>query len=184
VIPDGRRRAARAALLVTAAAALAACGGTGTLPPSSAASTPTPSGPTPTAAAAHAQCPSGTTIGSALGIALPNPVSVANGDTGPPLPGGATGMGCEYHGTSDNVIIEFVTNISPSYISQFSAHFPGGYKTVSGVGDQARYFSQPLGGGKDNEGVVAVKGSTIVAIDATDTPASLAQLESLVNQLL
>jgi hypothetical protein len=29
-----------------------------------------------------------------------------------------------------------------------------------------------------------VKGSTIVSIDATDTPASLAQLEALVNQLL
>lgn len=93
-------------------------------------------------------------------------------------------MACDYHGTSDNVIIERITNISPSYIAQFSAHFPGGYKTVSGVGDQARSFVQQLGGGKDNEGVVAVKGSTLVSIDATDTPASLAQLESLVNQLL
>jgi hypothetical protein len=93
-------------------------------------------------------------------------------------------VACEYHGTSDNVIIVLIANISPSYIAKFSAHFPGGYKTVSGVGDQARSFSQPLGGGKDNEGVVAVKGSTIVSIDATDTPASLAQLESLVNQLL
>jgi hypothetical protein len=132
--------------------------------------------------ASAAQCPSGSTIGSALGITLPNAVSVAGGTV--TIPGGAHGIACEYHGMSDNVIIELITNISPSYISQFSVHFPGGYKTVSGVGDQARTFVQPLGGGKDNEGVVAVKGSTIVSIDATATPASLAQLEALVNQLL
>jgi hypothetical protein len=122
-------------------------------------------------------------IGSALGITLPNPISVAGGGSNP-LPAGATGVACEYRGVSDNVIIELIANISPSYIAQFSAHFPGGYQSVSGVGDQARSFSQALGGGKDNEGVVAVKGSTIVSIDATDTPASLAQLEALVNHLL
>jgi hypothetical protein len=32
--------------------------------------------------------------------------------------------------------------------------------------------------------VVATKGSNLVAIIATDTPASLAQIEALVNQLL
>jgi hypothetical protein len=82
------------------------------------------------------------------------------------------------------VIIVVITNISASYISQFSAHFPGGYKTVSGVGDQARSFYQTLGGGKDNEGVVATKGSTLVSIGATATPASLSQVEALVNSLL
>lgn len=94
-----------------------------------------------------------------------------------------TGEVCEYHAQTYNVIIERLTNISPSYITQFSAKFPVAFITVSGVGDQARAFSAPLGGGKDNEGVVATKGTTLVAITATSTPASLAQIESLVNQL-
>ncbi len=93
-------------------------------------------------------------------------------------------MVCEYHATTENVIIILITNISPSYMAQFSAHFPVAYQSVPGVGDQARAFSQSLGGGTDNEGVVATKGSTLVSIDATATPASLSQLESLVNSLL
>jgi hypothetical protein len=48
---------------------------------------------------------------------------------------------------------------------------------------QARSFAVSLGGGKDNEGVVATKESTLVDIVATATPASLSQLESLVSQL-
>ena len=83
-----------------------------------------------------------------------------------------------------NVIIELIRNISPSYIAQFSAKFPVTFTSVSGVGDQARSFSVSLGGAKDNEGVVATKGSTLVDIVATATPASLSQLESLVSQLL
>ena len=75
-------------------------------------------------------------------------------------------------------------NISPSYISQFSTKYPVPFTSVSGLGDQARSFSQSLGGGKDNEGVVATKGSSLVAIIATATPASLSQIESLVSQLL
>lgn len=82
------------------------------------------------------------------------------------------------------MIIERLTNISPSYISQFSTNFPVPFTTVSGVGDQARSFSAPIGGGKDNEGVVATKGMTLVAIIATATPATLAQVEALVKQLL
>jgi hypothetical protein len=58
------------------------------------------------------------------------------------------------------------------------------YASVSGIGDQARSFSQPLNAGKDNGGVVATKGSTLVDIVATGTPASLAQVEALVDQLL
>lgn len=57
-------------------------------------------------------------------------------------------------------------------------------RSVSGVGDQARSFSETLGGGKTNEGVVATKGTHLVLIDATYTPASLAQVEALVSQLL
>jgi len=93
-------------------------------------------------------------------------------------------VACEYKGTSLNVIIELIKNIDPSSISLFSSKYPVPYASVSGVGDQARSFSQALGGGKDNEGVVATKGSNLVAIIATDTPASLAQIEALVNQLL
>jgi hypothetical protein len=55
---------------------------------------------------------------------------------------------------------------------------------VSGVGDQARFFKVSIDGGKDNEGVVATKGSTLVSITPTATPASLAAIEALVNQLL
>jgi len=58
------------------------------------------------------------------------------------------------------------------------------FKPVAGVGDEARSFYVSLGGGKDNEGVVAAKGSTVVAIVATATPATLSQIEALVNSLL
>jgi hypothetical protein len=93
-------------------------------------------------------------------------------------------VACDYHATTYNVLIELITNISPSYIDQFSSKFPVPYTSVSGVGDQARSFYQTLGVGKDNEGVVATKGSNLVSIVATATPASLAQVEALVNQLL
>jgi hypothetical protein len=168
------------------AAGLAACGSSGTTPSSSGApatSAATAAAATPTAPPASAQCPSGTTVGSALGTTLPNPVGVAGGG-GTPLPGGATGMVCDYHTTAENVIIVLITNISPTYISMFSSHFPVAFQTVPGVGDQARAFSQSLGNGKDNEAVVATKGSTIVSIGATATPASLSQVESLVSSLL
>ena len=167
------------------AATLAACGSSSPSPTTGAAtSTPTPlaSAATPTIVAASSQCPSGAAVGSALGTTLPDATGVAGGGT-TQLPSGATGLVCEYHAATENVIIVKVTNISASYISKFSANFPGGYKTVSGLGDQARSFFQTLAPGKNNEGVVAAKGSTIVAIDATYTPASLSQIEALVNQL-
>ena len=82
------------------------------------------------------------------------------------------------------MILEILTNVDPSFLSQFSSGFPVPYTSVAGVGDEARAFSQALNGGTDNEGVVASKGSTIVAIVATATPATLAQIEALVNQLL
>jgi hypothetical protein len=171
------------------AATLAACGSSSPSPTTGGAtSTPTPpaSAATPTIVAASSQCPSGAAVGSALGTTLPDAVGVAGaaGAGGPPLPGGAIGLVCDYHTTSENVIIVKITNISASYMSQFSKNFPSGGKAVSGVGDQARSFYVALGGGKDNEGVVATKGSTIVSIGATATPASLSQVEALVNQLL
>ena len=137
----------------------------------------------PKTTAAPASCPTGARVGAALGIILPKPIGVpATGAT--TLPAGVTGEVCEYHASTYNVIIERLTNISPSYIAQFTAKFPVAFMTVSGVGDQARTFSASLGGGKDNEGVVATKGTTLVDIAATDTPATLAQIEALVNQLL
>jgi hypothetical protein len=191
VEPVTRREALRVAHLkwrwqalatLVVVAGVTACGSTSTASPTTGASTPTAPISTPTASTASGQCPSGATVGSALGITLPDAALVAGGSTQLPL--GATGVACDYHGVSDNVIIELIANINPSYIAQFSGHFPVGFTSVPGVGDQARSFSQTLGGGKDNEGVVAVKGSNLVAIVATDTPASLAQVEALVNQLL
>ena len=171
------------------AALLAACGGsTGTTTPTAGGTTPT-APPTATVAlpsitAASAACPSASTVSSALGTpGLPGAVGVA--PTGASsLPAGATGIVCDYHGSSDNVIIEVLTNINPSYISKFTAHFVGTVAKVSGVGDQATSFYQSLGSGKDNEGVVATKGQTLVSIGATYTPATLSQVEALVNSLL
>jgi hypothetical protein len=100
------------------------------------------------------------------------------------LPAGATGIVCEYNAVAENVIIEVIVNIPSSYISAYSSHFPTGFTPVSGVGDQARSFHQVLTGGKDNEGVVATKGTTLVVVDATATPATLSQIEALVNSLL
>lgn len=133
--------------------------------------------------AAGDRCPTAATVGTALGITLPKPTVIAGGG-GTPLPAGATGVACEYAGKTYNVLIELIANIDPSYISQFSSKFPVPYATVSGVGDQARSFLQSLGAGKDNEGVVATKGTNLVSIVATATPASLTQVEALVKQLL
>jgi hypothetical protein len=165
--------------------ALVACGGSS----GGSALAPTPSAtaaalPTPTTTPAPRSCPTAVKVGSALGITLPKPTGVPYTGGGTPLPAGATGITCEYPAKSYNVILEVIMNISPSYIELFSSHFPVAYTNVPGVGDQARAFTVSLGGGKDNEGVVATKGSTLVAIVATATPASLAQLEALVNQLL
>ena len=192
---NGSRRLAVTALVL--GVIVSACGSSSATPltvPTAATAVPaTAATPAPTtapiatatiaAAAAAASCPTAATVGSALGITLPYPTTVAGGG-GTSLPAGATGVACEYAGIGMNVIIELITNISPTYIDQFSGKFPVTYKSVSGVGDQARSFSAPLIGGKDNEGVVATKGSNLVAITATATPASLAQIEALVNQLL
>ncbi len=167
------------------AATLAACGSS--TPASSGGPVATPSATvaaaTPTVAAAAATCPSGSSVGSALGMTLPDATNVVGGSTAT-LPSGATGIVCDYHGTTDNVLITALYNIPASYISQFSNHFPVAFKTVSGVGDVARSFFQPLGAGKNNEGLVAAKGTTVIAIVATYTPATLSQLEALVNSLL
>ncbi|HUY72971.1 MAG TPA: hypothetical protein VMW11_00500 [Candidatus Dormibacteraeota bacterium] len=172
--------------MLAAVIALAACGGSGVASPSAAASTPSATGAAPsipTATAAPRSCPTAATVGTALGITVPKPVGVAGGG-GTQLPAGATGIVCEYPGQSLNVIIVVVTNIDPSLIAQFSSRFPVAYASLSGVGDQARSFSQSLGGGKDNEGMVATKGRTLVSITATATPASLAQIGALINRLL
>jgi len=171
----------------------AACGGSSTASPTTAlTAAPTAASATTVATAApiatvsvttaDAACPTAATVNAALGTSLPKPVSVAAGTAS--LPAGVKGVSCEYAGATSNVIIEILTNIDPSYISNFSSKFPVTYTVVSGVGDQARAFTQTLGGGKDNEGVVATKGKTLVDITATATPASLGQLEALVNTLL
>ena len=170
-------------------AILAACGSSSTpTSPTAAASTPTATAPTPTVAApvttaAAPSCPSAGTVGSALGVTLPNPTGITSPAT-TTLPAGATDINCLYHATAYNVIISVLTNIPASYISKFSDQFPVAFKSVSGVGDEARSFDVALGGGKDNEGLVAAKGSTVVAIVATATPATLSQIEALVNSLL
>ena len=183
---------APAALLMTLA--LAACGGSSSPPPAaaSAATLGTTTAPTsaasaaaitsPTTTTAAAICPTAATVDSALGTSLPAPVGVDAGSTG--LPAGATGVACEYHASTYNVIIELISNIAPASITNFTKHFPVPPVAVSGVGDQAFSFSQTLTGGKVNEGVVATKGSTLVSIGATYTPATLAQVEALVNSLL
>lgn len=195
---------------VVLAAALVACGGSGGASPSAATAGPVAATAAPVAAtavtptsaavatnpvasvpvmslpavtAAAPNCPSAATVDAALGVSLPEPVGIAGGGTNQ-LPAGATAVACEYHSATYNVIIELLSNISPTYITSFTGKFPVPATSVSGLGDQAQSFSQSLGGGKDNEGVVASKGSTMVDITATDTPATLAQIEALINTLL
>ncbi len=62
------------------------------------------------------------------------------------------------------MIIELISNIASSSITNFTKRFPVPPTAVSGVGDQAYSFSQSLGAGKVNEGVVATKGSTLVSM--------------------
>lgn len=169
--------------------AVAACGSSSSAPPAatSAASVtiapPATAAPisTPTTTTAAATCPTAATVDAALGTSLPAPVGIATGST--QLPAGATGVACEYHASTYNVIIELISNIAPSSITNFTKNFPVPPTAVSGVGDQAWSFSQSLGPGV-NEGVVATKGRTLVSIGATYTPATLAQVEALVNSLL
>jgi hypothetical protein len=173
--------------------ALTACGSSSSAPPPAAATntpaavaTTTPTGAPPSTippSAGTFSCPTAAIVGAALGITLSAPTAIPGGG-GQTLPAGATGVACDYKGTASNVLIQLITNIDPTYITKFSDRFPVPFTSVSGVGDQARSFRQPLNGGKDNEGVVATKGSTIVAVTATATPASLAQVEALVEQLL
>jgi hypothetical protein len=127
-------------------------------------------------------CPTATAVGYALGITVSAPVAVPGGGASD-LPAGATAIACDYHGTGLNVIVEEITNVDPSYLGKFTAKFPVAPVAVPGLGDQADSFKQALNGGKDNEGVVATKGSTIVDITATGTPATLTQLETLVGSL-
>ena len=182
--------------------ALAACGSSSSAPPAaSTAATPVASTAatsaasvtsapaasaapisTPTTTTAAATCPTAATVDAALGTSLPASVGIGTGST--QLPAGATGVACEYHASAYNVIIELISNIAPSSITNFTKNFPVPPTAVSGVGDQAQSFSQSLGPGKVNEGVVATKGSTLVSIGATYTPATLAQVEALVNSLL
>ncbi len=159
-------------IVLAFAAPLAACGGTSTPAGTSAPGTSAPTVAAATTTAAAAACPSGGSVGSALGITLPNAVGVASPGT-TTLPSGATDITCDYHTTTENVIISILQNVPASYISNFSNKFPVAFKPVSGVGDEARSFTQALGGGKNNEGLVAAKGSTVVAIVATYTPATL-----------
>jgi hypothetical protein len=175
----------------TAATPAAATPGTAATAAAATPAAATPAAATPAVSAiaslsatpAAASCPTAATVGAALGITVNKPVGVAGGGA-TQLPAGAKALVCDYSGAGLNVIIEVIANIDPSSISLFSGKFPVAYASVSGVGDQARSFSQPLNGGKDNEGVVATKGSTLVSVVATGTPATLSQIEALVNQLL
>ena len=148
---------------------------TATPPTAAPATATTPAATSAAVTKVAATCPTAATVGGALGITVNKPVGVAGGG-GTQLPVGAKGLACDYSGTGLNVIIEVISNIDPTSITLFSGKFPVAYASVSGVGDQARSFSQQLNGGKDNEGVVATKGSTIVSIIATGTPASLSQI--------
>ena len=173
----------RSVIVVVACLATLACGSTSVVSSGTSASPSVP--PSPSALgtpSASTSCPTAARVGAALGITLPKPTSVSGGTS--TLPAGAVLIVCNYHASSYNVIIEVIQNIDPSYISKFSDRFPVAYKAVSGVGDQARTFYAPLSGGKNNEGVVATQGRTLVDITATDTPSTLAQLESLVRELL
>ena len=182
-----------APILLILSVVLAACGGSSSAPPAtsaaatavaSVATAPAVSAApisTPATTTAAATCPTAATVDAALGTSLPAPVGIATGSTG--LPAGATGFACEYHASAYNVIIELISNIAPSSITNFTKNFPVPPVAVSGVGDQAYSFSQTLSAGV-NEGVVATKGSMLVSIGATYTPATLAQVEALVNSLL
>jgi hypothetical protein len=91
---------------------------------------------------------------------------------------------CEYSAVATNVIIEVIQNIPSSYIAEYSSKFPANFKPVSGLGDEARSFETTITGGHTDIGVVAAQGTTIAVVVATDTPATLTQVESLVRTLL
>ena len=191
--PRARQRFRRLSLATLAIGALlAACGGSSTPAPTSVptapaattvAATPTPTGPAPSGAPAAASCPTAATVATALGVTLPEPVSVPGGG-GTPLPVGATGVACEYHGATLNVIIELIANIDPSAIFELQRPLPG--RLQAGVRRRRPGSFVPPGAERrqEQQGVVATKGRALVDVTATATPASLAQVEALVAQLL
>ena len=174
------------------AALVAGCGAAATGTPPASGSTSAPSGAAPgltaipsvEATTASLACPPAAIVDAALGVTVSSPISISGSGPGPTLPPGARAISCEYAGAGLNVLIELFGDVPASTIGSFSDKFPVPFSAVSGLGDEARSFSQALGGGKDNEGVVAVKGSLLVDITATGTPATLAQLEALVGALL
>ena len=185
--PIGRGSRSFAFVVLLAAVFVAGCGSatsssssvapTATVSPAATSSSGTPA----STSGGAVTCPSGPQISSALGLLLPNATQITSGTV--QLPAGATAIACDYHASTANVLIEVLTNVNPALISQFSAKFPAAYSSVSGVGDQARSFVVPLGTG-NNEGIVASKGSTMVSIVATRTPASITQLGSLASAIL
>jgi hypothetical protein len=182
--------------------ALAACGGvtTGALSSpadssSAAVASDTSTGATAAPAAAGASatpavhpsdCPTSQDVGAALGMTLPSPTRVSGGNS---LPPGATGVVCNYLTPSFDVLVEVFAGVSPSYVTQgeqaVQKRSPSvKFTPLSGVGDQAVSYSYRLSGGADAEGILATKGSSFVGVFATRTPASLSQIQALVNHLL
>jgi hypothetical protein len=188
-----RGRAAWLALAGAVALVASACGSATTSSPSAASATSastaaatSAAATTPAAPVASAHCPASSAIGSALGVTAPPATTVPGASA---LPAGASGVVCNYLTPSFDVLVEVFVNITPAFIArgeqQINAHTSSvTFSPVSGVGDTAYSYHYSLGAAGTAEGVLAVKGTTFVAVSATRTPASLSQVEALVNQLL
>ncbi|MGD0833455.1 MAG: hypothetical protein ABSA40_03385 [Candidatus Dormibacteria bacterium] len=188
-----------------AAALLAACGSSSTTPssgssaPGGGTATPASTAPTPTpatnSAIATGSCPSASTVGSALGTTLPAPTVVTPAAGATPVPSGESGIACSYISESATpvvVIVALASGVPSGFITQeeqkqlTSLQGIGvtvSFAPLSGVGDEAATY-QYSAAGLTVEGVVAGQGSNFVGIFTEGTPATLAQIENLVKQLL
>jgi hypothetical protein len=88
------------------------------------------------------------------------------------------------------VLVVLAANVPTSYVNtaeqQVTSQAPPSvtvsFSPISGVGAEAWSYSYAVGT-EPVEGVVGVKGSSVVGVFCTGLPTTLSQIETLVNQL-
>ena len=185
---------------VTAAAALSACGGAGSSPssaPASSATSPaatatTAPTPTPTVAPLDTTtCPSASVVGTALGTTLPAPTQILQNKLASALPSGTGAIACKYQAATQLVVLGMFNKMAASLftIDQVAVETALGvsgvtFIPVSGLGDEADYYTYTSPDFGPAVGVDAQQGTNRVAIYVAGGSPTPAEVESLVRQLL
>ncbi len=180
-----------------AVVALAACGTSSSTSSSSAASSSSSaagatSAPASSSAAAASagQCPSASTVGSALGVTAAAPTAI---DELGSLPSGASGYGCTYLVGESVIIVVKATGVPSNYFSteesseqqtDSAAGLNINFTPISGVGSEAASYTYSADG-ITATGVIAQQGNTVAGVFTSMlSGATVSQCENLVKQLI